>query len=226
MIRCPHTNEVLVEPSRYWSPEDAASRLTGTIITYHNKAIRVISVDHKIMTYILCENGDEFNDPVPQKVHVDSEYVDISSPPLGYINAGHRVYYARRYPKRRWKAGIDGGSVFLTPNGHSSEHSSSSLNNVSLKKIAAMIENVYPSVSSILKEATENIKKTEGAFHRKWSLGEIDRAERTAILYYKGAVAGHISWEGVLLPPKVTILEDFYHSAYVETLISAGLTVK
>lgn len=225
MTKCPITGDQLVELPRFFTSDDAHSRLAGTILTYAGRAVKVQAVSNSIVLFNYCTE-ETLDSSSSQHVHMDSEKLDISSPSLGYVNSGNRVYYARRYPKRRWKNGLDNGSVYLTANGDLTEESALPFNAVNLSAFGKMIENNYPSIPNILKEANENVRKVEGAFHRKWSLGNIDRAERTALLFYKGSIVGHVSWEGILVPAKVSILPDFYHSAYIETLISAGLTVK
>lgn len=221
MSTCPITGDELCSEQRYFSPEDVNSRLTGTFILYKGKAIYVKAAHDRILTYQLAgADITPFSLPLPQ-VHSESIYLEISSPPLGYLNSENRCYYVKRVPKRRWKQGIDAHSVIVTS--HNTTGGSVPITHFNTKFVANMLEGTYLTVKKILEECALG-HRLDGAFHRRWAIGNVNTKEKTALLYYKGEVAGYLDWKETYIP-RVKMLESFYHSTYVETLVSAGITV-
>lgn len=93
----------------YDNVHDAEMRLSGTVIRFLNEPVYVRSVytnNNNIYLHLQnCINDEE------KKVKLTNEGIDISSPPLGFIQSlsgyGMTYFYAARMPARKQQQGLD-----------------------------------------------------------------------------------------------------------------------
>lgn len=86
---------------RYDTAEDIHMRLHNSIVRYLGRPVLVSHQGGSLGVVVtdLITGKQKSVDP-------NSDEVDISSPPLGYINTGGKLYYASRSSARRQKQGI------------------------------------------------------------------------------------------------------------------------
>lgn len=93
---------------RYDRDEDVQARLSGTIVRYQGNPIFIDAVNVRNPLHVLahdCITKVKFD------IHSSDVELDISSPPLGYVNTEDNCTYLTRVPARRFKQGVDAGAV-------------------------------------------------------------------------------------------------------------------
>lgn len=107
----------------YENIQDAVMRLEGTIVRLKGMPIRVTSLyvaaidntEKIILRYCRC-----FGNEASGECHLDDPTLDVSSPPLGYLNYTNGMpscLYAVRQPARRQQQGITPSRLVLYTNG-------------------------------------------------------------------------------------------------------------
>lgn len=104
--------------------------------------------------------------------------IDISSPPLGYLNNGGTSVYITRVPIRGyWRQGIGLGNICVVGDGGKDE-----VPNFASPPYSDTIMGKYPSYEECLEKVWKK-EKTKVAFSRHFALSKTS-------LYYKGYVVG------------------------------------
>lgn len=151
--------------------EYAHSRLVNTIVRNgkHPVLVKAVRGDGSVITEtIITERRRE----------CALEDLDLSSPPLGYINTPRGVQYIARKPMRRdWRQGLRSNNMVVL-GGRRSE--------VTPRMIYAAIRGVYPTLAEAMERSM--IDGISVAFSREWAV-LFDYDEKAMYLRYK--------WHGV-----------------------------
>jgi hypothetical protein len=136
----------------------ADTRLNGTVVRWNNKAFYVLSVHHGgTVAGKLLENIE--NDGGYLEVHASE--LDVSSPPLGFVNCRGHACYIMRVPRRDdWRQGLRQRSL--------KSLTGISMPSVSMCSLAQAIENNYPTFDEAL---AKSLHCDNVAWHRHWAVG-------------------------------------------------------
>ena len=155
----------------YELARDASLYLVDSIIRYNSEPVFVRGVggNFEVVANNLAKGG-------LVKFNLNSELVDLTPIPLGYLNTRGRAFYVSRKPKRSWRQGL----------------SSSNLRNprhwelVLSKRLANLINGDYPPFLEVLVKFKDGGEVEEMAFSRRFAIS------REGSLYYKGEEVGHL----------------------------------
>lgn len=149
---------------KYLSTKDAYDRLHDTVVRYQTKPVLVrvdrSSEETKILSLRTLRGRWKTIDP-------NSEELDSSSPPLGFMNDDGNAIYLIRFPHRRWKAGVCPANTkfeVINKGGHN--------RNFFCPALADTIEGIYPTFNEALRIASV---ENSCAFSRHLA---IDNAQR------------------------------------------------
>lgn len=136
---------MLEEQLRYDNDNDIVSRLVGTIIRYKNNPFLVQGVQPEYPLHIF--GRDISTNKVIESIHTSDVELDISSPPLGYVNTRSECAFVSRSPARRWKQGVDPGALdyFWPASEKETSGASSHKFQVNHEGISDTIRGIYPS---------------------------------------------------------------------------------
>ena len=151
----------------------ADSRLRDTIVRWGGKAFYVLQIEGDGM--IVGKYLSNLNkDGSYEKVHVSE--LDVSSPPLGYVNSGDYACYVVRIPRRDdWRQGLRTRSL--------KSLTGRTMTSIRLTTLHHTIEDTYPTFKKALKKVGS---KHSVAWHRHWAVGH-------GVLYYRDlGVVGEI----------------------------------
>lgn len=98
-----------------YQPRDYEARLNGGVILWDGIPHRIMTNDGQLDIYDLVKNLR-----VASNVEADDPRLDISSPPLGYLNTDRGAYYLMRSPLRRYQQAMSARNCvegILGPNG-------------------------------------------------------------------------------------------------------------
>lgn len=180
---------------RYLRQEDARMRLQGTVCRYKGKPTYIgeinadlIATVYPLRAVLTKKEGERIN------VSTDPD-LDISSPPLGYINTDPKsnsiIYFSRR-ADRQQKQGMSEGNT--------SAYAFERVESIRWRlldyctPISDMIENKYPSFGDALKCAFSGHPK---AFHRRLAVVPTKSAEVVSITFSRTLIAFLFRNEGI-----------------------------
>jgi hypothetical protein len=132
---------------RYETDRDVNIRLNGCILRYKGQPVQLsLAGQLKVFWAAL---GEPFTDK--QVIHSSDEYLDISSPPLGYVNQGGYVFYVSRIPHRKFKQGVCSDNVHIIHENPATRGHYRHPNRVILTPgMVNTINGVYPSLEEAL----------------------------------------------------------------------------
>lgn len=156
----------LVQPLRYDSQNDVRMRLNGTIVRWRTEPIIVSDYGEDLLL-----KGKRLSNgrTLPDLIHSSDEDLDISSPPLGYLNYNGRAYYVQRIPIRKQLQGFhpDVATIFSESASDTPENTYSLIKS---KHMADTIKNIYPNGYESLQALLKSKNVLSIAFHRRWAL--------------------------------------------------------
>jgi hypothetical protein len=179
---------------RYEHPDDVSMRLQKTFVRYHGRPVMV----HHISGFML-EAIDAIDD-TRTEVDANDEELDISSPPIGYVNTG-KLLYLSRAPYRRQRQGLylpdclahaepqTLGEGWRRPNRDI---------DIGIRPVGECILGKYPNAKTVVK----NIEKgnwTGGAFHRKMGFVGIANTKALELRYVCENFGMYLPKENVVL---------------------------
>lgn len=152
----------------YDTVDYAKQKLVGTVVRLNNgEPIRILDVvDKMLVVFVKCPDEE-------QAKTTDFKNIDISSPPLGFINTKKGAFFISRIPKRNdWRQGVRSENC--------SKVAVSALGGGRLTTNEIMAAIVGPKEQPFWK-ATEEAKGLCGlslAIHRHWAITNLN-------IYYK-----------------------------------------
>lgn len=152
----------LKKAENYLSPEDLRMRLSGCLVRYKGRPVTTSSHN---MTLLI---SDVLTGENAQIKHDDPD-LDISSPPLGYVNDDRMSYYVARYPLRRQKQGVNSENTYQRAEGKEELGEEQTLQ-VHWSGIGECVLNDYPTLSDTLAHLEVIEQAHSRAFHRKFCL--------------------------------------------------------
>lgn len=125
----------------YTHANEAMQRILGTVITYDSKPHLVETIRERGVKLGLRYLRDvESHDSELFFVEQEDPKLKMYAPQLGYANTRDNSLYVMRCPARRWKQGVDTGSlVYVLPDGSMGRHVG-----LHLSHLADCFENIYP----------------------------------------------------------------------------------
>jgi hypothetical protein len=159
---------MLTEPLRYDTASDVKLRLHGSIVRYKGTPVTAKAR--------LNDNDDLYLRLVSLRDFVFNEYIhssdtdlDISSPPLGYMNTDEITHYIQRIPTRKQVQGFTHHSASFLTDSPNPFHSNplTMLHSVAM---ADTIDGKYPNGIEVLEKLMSSPSIVSIAFHRKFAL--------------------------------------------------------
>lgn len=157
--------------------DDCQSQLGNTIVRIRKLPVRIDEIyrggeDGK--TLMACVRS--LTTGVRKQIEVNS--LNVKPVPLGYTNLEGTATYLMRRPLRRWKHGLDAGSLITDEGGRM--HIDNSFD----RSLARTIKGDYPTLATAIEVVRAGLLET-CAFSRTFAISKRN-------LIYKGAVAGKI----------------------------------
>jgi len=141
---------------------DLTQKLDGTICRYKGAPVYVRVRDRQGQLDLYdCRAGS--NAEAKFRIKSTDEEFDISSLPLGYMNQkdSKEVVYVSRIPARRTKQGVEGRSLRISSATGNGGGRAKYVDNIFFtKEFADMVEGIYPSLDSAIKELRGIYSKT------------------------------------------------------------------
>lgn len=161
----------LVDPPRYDRAEDVRMRLHGTVVRYKNKPVQ-ISASSSTELYVKVR---KLTDPsgasyFKESVHSSDSDLDISSPPIGYMNLNGYTFYVQRLPTRKQHQGLCGSVIVCYYESKESMDTIRAEDHIFGQEMSDVIENIYPSGIESLESMFRNSQIRSKAFHRRFAL--------------------------------------------------------
>jgi hypothetical protein len=161
----------LTDPLRYDNPHDVSMRLNGCVARYKGEPV--------ILTYIGDDNVLHVNyrplrkpNAKWQSIHSSDVELDISSPPLGYLNhvETKAAYYVQRVPVRKQFQGFHSDNSNVEPECEQRYATQRIYHLIKTPEMADTIDNKYPSGDRIIEMMLSDPSIRSMAFHRKFAI--------------------------------------------------------
>lgn len=208
----------LTDPLRYDRGSDVIMRLHDTVIRYRGKPVHVKALsEESLFVKIKYLDKNKFE---TEHVHSSDIDLDISSPPLGYLNANRYAFYVSRIPTRKQKQGFctEVSNYFVESiNGHNELNVTKYFYD---KPLYDTITNHYPTGPQALEIILSKKDINSIAFHRKFAL----LRDELNIIKLK-SIGRTIGWQ----PPNkdyFIIPEQYANPIYETALRSQGLEIR
>lgn len=166
---------MLTDPLRYDTPADVKLRLHNSIVRYKGIPVNVQLYNGSslvLKAHTLRPNEDPiFHDTI----HSSDVELDISSPPLGYMNTPNTSIYVQRIATRKQIQGFYLGSAHWIIDNLEAHYNNSTIQQyLTSEPIANTILNKYPKGINVLEKLLSNPTIKSIAFHSKFSLMKDD----------------------------------------------------
>jgi hypothetical protein len=210
-------NEPPFPVNRYDRQDDMIMRLDRSIVRYKDIPV-YIRASQTVALHVDCR--DIVKDCIiAQNVHSSNHELDISAPPLGYVNRGTHCAYASRIPRRSNKQGLDMHNIIYVFDIDGPEINTIFYDSFPNKFIGLTIMNEYPKAAEVLTAMRKSDAIRSRAFHQKFAFVKDD----IGIIKLK-----HMSRTIGFITPKedqVVIPEELDHQYFTKTLQEGGLEV-
>ncbi len=197
------------DETRYQNTHDVDMRLTNTILRYKGRAVLCEGTTGSGLDVQLAYLHPDLRGK-KERIDANSPDLDISSPPIGYVNFGTEgSSFVSRKPLRRQKQGLEIAALEFVRPGFVKLTSKSNSNTA----IGVAIEGEYPSIEKAFSNSGL-------AFSKDFSL-HYDPDTKKFFLGCYGSVAGVFPKDGL----EVLLVKSFNKPAIVADLANYGIIV-
>lgn len=162
-------NEPPFPIDRFATSDDVIMRLDNSIVRYKGIPVIVrfqrgmnVSIKDLLNNRLLSEN-----------IHSSNPDLDISSPPIGFVNFGLFTSYAQRMPRRNNKQGLNAENTVLLK-GNIPDALYYDKANIFTKPVAQAILNDYPTGDQVISAMKKSGDIISMSFHSKFSFVKDD----------------------------------------------------
>lgn len=197
-----------IDQTLFASNADLKLRLDNTIIRYKGKPFhcRASGGDDKLSLTRL-------DDKETQAINVPADHpdLDISSPPLGFVNYDRTCVYYSRLPQRKYKQGLSQDGIQVRSLYGTSERNRE--HPVNSTRLSNTIRGIYTSFHSCFTRATSTSKDYAQAFSRNFALAKVG-ATGDIHLYHKFTIIGDFDRK-----KRYFCLKETYNNEYTRRLL-------
>ncbi len=156
----------IIDPLRYLNGDDVHRRLHNTIVRYQGQPVFCRQCEDSLYLDLRPLRKTSFS---IKEIHSSDEELDVSSPPLGYMNTPTCSVYVQRVATRKQHQGFCTNVAQQYVEGELDD----SLNSYFAgPHMADLIEDIYPKISACINKL-KNHTVWSVAFHRKFSFNKI-----------------------------------------------------
>ncbi len=155
---------MLTDPIRYLNGDDVHRRLHNTIVRYKGIPVYCVQCTYDGMSLNLRPlRTTTF---VYTNIHSSDEDLDVSSPPLGYLNTETCCVYVQRMATRKQHQGF---CAHVANCHYEGILGASIASYFAGPAFADLIENKYPSIEEAIEHLNNKVNIQSIAFHRKFA---------------------------------------------------------
>ena len=196
----------------------ADGRLRHTYIRYNGLPIYIKRVSYwDDDGRQLCLNTVDVKTRKNKTIKINDAGLNYRPMPLGYVNFDGRAYYLMRMPQRRYKQGLDSGSIRVKVHSEDRQGVVPDWNELLAAPLYNVFENGYPSYTEACSLVDRG--KTSVAFHRRFAIASGGLGNK--YLTYKGNNIGWFENNKILLSKKFKYLKEMLNKEGVRYDIAA-----